>query len=503
MAPTRSFLAWFSGTVERVEARRFGFITAIFIFAGASIIRNIAEPLLLHEPSLSLITFYHRAIFIVAVFALNALFLSLWAGKKPLAAFRAVASVAWISIFPPFIDGWLFGRTANYDYISGSTISAYFKGLVAGPAVSHGIQLELIVFSGLMFLYVLVSTKSWWRAGGLVIAAMGLDFLLSMPGVWMRVSIGIAAPNLPWRSLPQAVYLIFYFAVAVLSLAAAVIIQDRRYASALVRAVRWPETFHFVIMAGAGLLLADRAAGLGGAGIPFSLFTLAIVVYIYLYAALINDAYDIPVDVVSNPRRPIVAGLMTPVEAVQAARFFAVAALALGFLVGYEVRWLVPVALLLAWVYSSPPIRLRRYVFSSLVIGIGSMLAFLIGYLSMDFNGSWVLPAPIKLVSLVILIAFSAGQMIRDLKDFAGDKAAGITTLFTVFGRERGKQFMTVLLGVCFLVPLAILHSWPDVLVYLLAGAASVFFFQVREAADRVILLSSAVALYTVFRLLV
>ncbi len=278
--------------------------------------------------------------------------------------------------------------------------------------------------------------------------------------------------------------------------------QERRYAVALVRSVRWPETIHFLIMGGAGLLLAGRVIGQGWAVIPISLITFFIVACLYMFASLVNDANDVPVDIVSNPDRPIVVGLMTPADAMRAAWFFAAAALILGFFIASEVRWLVALGLVLAWVYSAPPIRLRRYVLSSLVIGGGSMLAFLIGYMTMDFSHSWGLPVSIKLVALVILVAFSAGQMIRDLKDYAGDKAARITTLFTIFGRERGKQIMTGLLVFCFLVPLVILHGWPDALVYLTVGAASVYFFQFKEAVDRVILLSSVVSLYTVVRLL-
>ncbi len=222
---------------------------------------------------------------------------------------------------------------------------------------------------------------------------------------------------------------------------------------------------------------------------------------LYMYASLINDIYDVPVDLISNPRRPIAASLMTRSEATRAAWFFAVLTFALAFAVGTGTRYLVPLGLLLAWSYSSPPLRLRRFICSSLVVGIGSLLAFLIGYTALDFSPAWTLPLSIKLVAVVILVVFSIGQMVRDLKDYLGDKAAGIKTVFTVYGRERGKKIMTGLLALCFLAPLVILHSGLDVLVFLMTGAAAVYLFILREAADRVILLSSFVSLYTVVRL--
>jgi 4-hydroxybenzoate polyprenyltransferase len=148
----------------------------------------------------------------------------------------------------------------------------------------------------------------------------------------------------------------------------------------------------------------------------------------------------------------------------------------------------IPLSLLVLYliifvVYSVPPMRLRRHVFGSFLIGGCLALAFLFGYTSQAAS----INSPIIPVSLLLFVGSSVGVIAKDFKDYQGDKSDNVKTVFTVLGLRKGIRFTSILLLISFLLPLLLLNSAKDVLFFAGLAILSSVDFRIRTNFDRTI----------------
>lgn len=151
---------------------------------------------------------------------------------------------------------------------------------------------------------------------------------------------------------------------------------------------------------------------------------------------LINDAYDLPTDR-RNPRKatsPLVQGLVDAGWARQAAHVFAVLALAVASLLGATFLACTAACLILAWLYSVPPVRLKSRPGGDVLVnalGIG-VLAGLAGF----SLARPVAAFPFAFLPQGLLVAVAV-YVPTTLADAAADRAAGDRTIATALGPER------------------------------------------------------------------
>lgn len=165
-------------------------------------------------------------------------------------------------------------------------------------------------------------------------------------------------------------------------------------------------------------------------------FLLALVVagpLLWLATLLINDVHDLPGDR-ENPRKaksPLVQGLVRVGWAHRAAYVVAVATLVLAVPVGWTFAGLILVAVVLAWVYSAPPLRLKTrpgadVALNAIGIGLGAGLA------------GWSIAAPLSEVPWAFvpqgLLVAVAVYVPTTLVDYESDVAAGYETFATKLG---------------------------------------------------------------------
>ena len=114
-------------------------------------------------------------------------------------------------------------------------------------------------------------------------------------------------------------------------------------------------------------------------------------------------------------------------------------ALTIAISTGFQTLWFMGMFAMAYFVYSAPPLRLKtRCAVSKAVIGINSASSFLAGFAL--FTGD-ALHAPLVPL-LVVLIGFSLGAHVIDLKDIEGDRKAGIRNLSTTLGLRRAQWFL-------------------------------------------------------------
>jgi chlorophyll/bacteriochlorophyll a synthase len=172
-----------------------------------------------------------------------------------------------------------------------------------------------------------------------------------------------------------------------------------------------------------------------------------------------NDWYDRHVDAINEPKRPIPSGRIPG----QWGFYIALAWTALSLLVaGLLGSWVLAAAILglaLAWVYSAPPVRLKRN-------GWWGNAACGLCYEGLPwFTGAAVMlgGAPdwrIVLVALLYSIGAHGIMTLNDFKSVEGDRQTGIDSLPVLLGVERAARLAGIVMIVPQLVVATLLLAW-------------------------------------------
>jgi 4-hydroxybenzoate polyprenyltransferase len=242
------------------------------------------------------------------------------------------------------------------------------------------------------------------------------------------------------------VLLEFYFFGVLVAGASVLWRWDSRTIRAIVRDVRLTRLLHYELIFLLGVVIAftrarDLPAPEESAKIFFSAIAIA---FAWIYSVMTNNVTDLAIDKVSNPDRPLVThevdrehyGFMTWVVLGAAAT----SALASAYHAFSTIMFFIGAY----FIYSMPPLRLKRIPFFSKMIIAGNTLALFALGLSMGRHGPPNLPLR---VIVLFLLGFTAGINFIDLKDYEGDKRAGIKTIPVLLGMRRAQRF----LGVSFL----------------------------------------------------
>lgn len=182
------------------------------------------------------------------------------------------------------------------------------------------------------------------------------------------------------------------------------------------------------------------------------------VVLAWIASVVFNDMYDRNIDSVTNGHRPLIRQTIDisrywSIGAVLfiASLFFSAIVFPAGalFLLAYQA---------VAWMYSAPPLRLKRLpIVASLASAIASLLVLLLGYFFAAGNNP---TAKIPTNILVFLaIAYTIALPLKDFKDIEGDKKDGVWTIPVLLGDFRARVVVAVGIFFCFISSVWILHE--------------------------------------------
>lgn len=170
----------------------------------------------------------------------------------------------------------------------------------------------------------------------------------------------------------------------------------------------------------------------------------------WMFSVHTNDIADISIDEVSNPERPITNKSLTSENMHQTSYIWLAISLLGSFSIGYYQFFMNLVYVSLFYIYSNPPLRFKRVpIFSSFLLSLACLSTVLSGFFFLSENKDFSI-FPI-LLSVGIVIIFTLGTNIRDMKDIEGDKKEGIQTLPVLFG-EKGPKIVGLLFATSFLI---------------------------------------------------
>lgn len=160
---------------------------------------------------------------------------------------------------------------------------------------------------------------------------------------------------------------------------------------------------------------------------------------------IINDYYDVKIDLINKPERVIIGKGITRRYALLFHTLLSVTGVAIGFLLNWKIGVTSFICAFLLWLYSN---ALKRLPF------VGNLTVALLTGLSI-FIVNLLYPPVMVLVGIYSIFAFfitMVREIIKDLEDLRGDDTFGCKTLPIVWGIRRTKLFTYFLLALFALV---------------------------------------------------
>jgi len=151
---------------------------------------------------------------------------------------------------------------------------------------------------------------------------------------------------------------------------------------------------------------------------------------------IINDLFDIEIDRINRPDRPLPSNKLTRREAVSLFVLFSFLSLTLSYFINRLAFIIDASALFLLFFYS---FRVKRIVLlGNFVVAFLTGLAFIYGGVSVDNLKYAIIPAV-----FAFLINFIR-EIVKDMQDIEGDKSAGIFSFPLLYGFKSARRVITV-----------------------------------------------------------
>jgi 4-hydroxybenzoate polyprenyltransferase len=507
------FVVW----VEKDRLPLFG----IFLFVIAvSLIRDISEYYLLDQAFVTtahpwVFSIAHHVSFYVVVFIGLVFLLSAFSGRGVRRTINYVSMFYWIIILPPWIDHFIGGLNQNYAYFS---VTDFLNALLhfSGEGFHVGQGMEVVVILFALFAYsiwtqrdklVTLSERSMTvlRIGLLIFFTFLSLFIVATPGTFLPVGfVGDIAEFPSFTEVRYCQYhlflLLYYLLAGTVLVIALSSFALREKLKDVIKSMRPAQTVFFGAIVAAGIVTGwKEAASLDlvskilerpyWVNLCFAGPAIIAAVVAWQVSTIWNDLSDKDSDRPDRGGRSLASGLVEPALLWNISTILIFIAVAVSFLLSLEQAIIISVIVLLGAAYSLKPIRFKEHLLSPLLIGLGTFLAFLFGYLTPfsivsgpvpyltgavsfpNFSSNGLLIGAFMFLGLVI------GSMVTDVDGYDEDRKAGVRTVYTSLGLDRGKKVVGALILIGGLMPLFLFEQTLDLVVFpVLALIGSVVF---------------------------
>ncbi|HTY47133.1 MAG TPA: UbiA family prenyltransferase [Methanomassiliicoccales archaeon] len=513
-------------------------------------IRDLLEYFLLDQPFVTtphpwIYSIAHHVSFYAVVFLGLIFLLTAFSGRGFRKCTNFVFMFYWIIAFPPIIDHFIGGLNQNYAYFS---ITDFINAILhfSGEGFHIGQALEVVVILFAMFAYtiwtqraslgtVMGRGKAGLRVFFLIFFTFASMFIIATPATFLPVGFVDGLPVFPAFDLTRYyqfhLFLVLYYLVAgsVLSLAVYYFAMKRSFKD-VVRSMRPMQSVFFAAIVGAGLVTGwkesyslDLVTNIFDSPYWVNLSFVGIAIIAALAAWQVGTIWNDLSDSASDERRPgrlIASGKVASGSLWQISLVLSAISVLLSFLLSLIQGVIILAILLLAYAYSFKPIRFKEKLLSPLLMGLGTFLAYLYGYLTpysvvqkLTEGGIYMpfltgdVPTPVLtsagfLLGVFMFVGLVIGSMVMDLDGYEEDRRAGVRTIFTAWGREKGIRAVSVLVLLGSLTPLVLFHSYLDLVVFPVLGLASALMFSRSMSSRPVLLLAFVGLLYAALRYL-
>ncbi len=241
--------------------------------------------------------------------------------------------------------------------------------------------------------------------------------------------------------------------------------------------IRYENCLMAAFSAALGVLIAYNIISGNVGTIPFPLneiLYVGLVVFLVTGAGnVINDYYDIEIDRINKPERPIPSGRISRSKAL----YFSISLFALGILIAFFINTICAAIALfnsLLLIFYAATLK-RTVVTGNLSVGYLTGSTFLFGGAVFYNNGG------IEAVSVLFLLATLATiarEIVKDIEDIEGDRLDGASTLAISIGPEKAAYLASIIGLIAVLAsPLPYLQSLLSVRYLAVVFVADILFF--------------------------
>jgi geranylgeranylglycerol-phosphate geranylgeranyltransferase len=165
--------------------------------------------------------------------------------------------------------------------------------------------------------------------------------------------------------------------------------------------------------------------------------------FITVAANAINDVYDLEIDRINRPDRPLPSGVISPKEAFAFSIFFFFLGVTSSALINRQTLVIALLFSVLLYLYSST--FKRRVLIGNFTVSLATAFAFIYGGAAVGHVENAFFPA------IFAFLMHFGREIIKDMEDVKGDAQDGATTLPIRYG-IRPAQILTTLLLMALIV---------------------------------------------------
>lgn len=197
-------------------------------------------------------------------------------------------------------------------------------------------------------------------------------------------------------------------------------------------------------------------------------------VSLWMHAVHLNDVHDIEIDKISNKNRPLIKNDLDIFEMKEVGTFWLSIALVGAWSSGFYPFFMALVYIACSYIYSAPPLRLRRFpIAPSFLIGVACLSTILAGYFFVSVNKEIQSFPTLLAIGIIIMVTLAIN--FKDLKDVEGDKESEIMTIPVLFP-NHGVKIVAWLFAISILLVPVFLSFY---LLYIISIPASIIGYKI------------------------
>ncbi|MEF8836064.1 MAG: UbiA family prenyltransferase [Candidatus Thermoplasmatota archaeon] len=473
--------------------------------------------LLGNDLNLSLSYFYlNTLVFAILFFLLLGIIHSFSDNKSISRSILNLSSIFWLFALAPIITV-IFDGTISY--LNMMDWSRTLEVLSIGTEMNVGLMIiyPIIFLIGIQigrYLETSLLKKSAYSISGAILSFMAFVVVFSQLNItWIE---GTEFSSFAFHQDLALLFLLFFIQLSVV-VSIILSLWKRNLFKNYVSNMKIFRSLHFAVMTIIGFVVLYRLdhntfTFTDRMNIPILVLAPLCMILTWQFTAMINDIFDKGIDKVVHPDRPLVTGEIDLSTYRNTAITFAFLSLLISLYFGVLLTLLNMTFIIAALLYSIPPVRLKERAYGYICVGYASVIALLFGIyspiawsVSIEEGRLFLLEGlpffdDVLPISLIIFLALSISPYINALSDYEGDKRSGVKNIYTIYGRDKGKKIMTVLIVVLFLSPIALLQGTLDLIIIIPISLIAAYVFYVHEDHRPIFGMYFLVILYSIIR---
>jgi homogentisate phytyltransferase / homogentisate geranylgeranyltransferase len=420
-----------------------------------------------------------------------------------------------IILIPPIIDAIVFRGGQFWSFYEFDGFFGLLKRYVTlfgdtpDMGITYGVRIEVVLVTLGLGLYAFLKSRRIGKALLTSILAYTILFVLGTFPSWLTLGImffqksffainqndvaalfltpeNIFARNLAdFRSVLNVKMSIVYAALSVFLISITLWREFPHYFLALWKNARLPQIVYHGGLLVIGMALAffftATQPTLDLFHISGVLVLLASIESAWLASVVVNDCYDIKIDKETNPTRPLIINtIQLELYRTFGVLFFIVSLIFAG-IISFSALLLLLGYQAIAWLYSVPPFRLKRFpIVATIFSSFAGLLIFILGFLTAAPSDE-LSRLPLSLW-FFLFVAYAIALPVKDFKDIKGDELDCIYTIPVLLGAEKAKLLIGSLIFFLYIISPIILNARVLFGPALLCGGIT--FWSIQKSVD-------------------